>query len=191
MNGYQIFELLPKKDNGLVSFSTVARAYGLSIGSLNRALSDFDTGEGINSQAVDHLVSIGLITPQPSISDIEVLEGELLDSQLAQFGVRSVGLPSPRPSAPLAVSAEGYSLNGKLQALLALQAENQALKTDIETLRENQANALRAWEEMTILEAELTAENSVLRKQRTLEEIEAKALKRQLKVMGVVGKSLE
>jgi hypothetical protein len=191
MNGYQIFELLPKKDNGLVSFSTVAKTYGLSIGTLNRALSGFDTGEGISSQALDHLISIGLITPQPLDSDKEVLEGELLDSQLAQFGDRTVGLPSPRPSAPLAVSAEVYSLNGKLQTLLALQAENQALKTDIETLRENQANALRAWEEMTILEAELTAENSVLRKQRTLEEIEAKALKRQLKVMGIVGKSLE
>lgn len=198
---------LKKKPNGLVSFKTTERSFNLTTGTLNRALAEFDTSDGISLEAFQSLVKQGLITlesvpgsvPESEVSgpsDIPVWHGEVLDldSQLALFnkggGEIVAPNPAPRPSALDTVGSKDYALNGRLQALLKLQAENQQLKGDINTLRENRGKALSAWEQVELVEAELLAENRLLRKQREAEDIDNKALDKQLEVLGIKGKSV-
>lgn len=189
MNVQTVYRTLRKKPNGMVSFKTVEREFRLTTGSLNRALTLFDTSEGISLEAFESLVSQGLIVLE---AEKEIVEGELvfpdLSSQLSQFSKLTDYSLSPRPSGPTEIASQDFVMNGRLQTLLALQAQNQQLRGDIETLQENRGKALETWEKVELLEAELMAENRLLRKQREGEEIDNKALERQLKTMGIMGK---
>jgi len=190
MNTETIYNSLPKKANGLVSYGTIQKSFGLSTGALNRALDGVDTSEGIALEAFQILVEKGRIdlTPPPAPAPIE---GEIVDlsSQLALFNGPGPSHGNPRALAP--ISGQSYQLNGKLQRLMELQSQNQQLQSEIEILQVNRETGLSALEKVSILEAQLEAENLQLRRTREIERIEAAALDERLKIAGIVGKSAD
>ena len=192
MNTETIYNSLPKKANGFLSYGTIQKAYGLSTGALNRALTDFDTAEGISLEAFQTLADRGIIdlTPPPAPAPAPI-EGEIIDlsSQLALFNDPGPSHGNPRALAPIA--GQTYQLNGKLQRLMQLQTENQQLQSEIEILQVNRETGLSALEKVSILEAQLETENLQLRRTREIERIEAAALDERLKIAGIVGKSAD
>jgi len=189
MNIESSYNSLPKKSNGLVSYGTIQKSFGLSTGALNRALEAIDTSEGITLEAFQILVEKGHIdlTPPPALAPIE---GEIVDltSQLALFNGPGPSHGNPRALAP--ISGQSYQLNGMMQTLLALQSENAQLESEIQTLQGNRESGLQALEQVALLKAQLEARNRELRRAREIERIETQALEAHLQSSGIVGKSV-
>ena len=189
MNTETIYNSLPKKANGLLSYGTIQKSYGLSAGALNRALEAVDTSEGISLEAFQTLADKGVIdlTPPPAPAPIE---GEIVDltSQLALFNAPGPSHGNPRALAPIA--GQTYQLNGMMETLLALQSENAQLESEIQTLQGNRETGLQALEQVALLKAQLEARNRELRRAREIERIETQALEVHLQSSGIVGKSV-
>lgn len=192
MNVESSYNSLQKKSNGLVSYGTIQKVYGLSTGALNRALEGIDTSDGISLEGFQRLADKGLIDLTPAPAPIPI-EGEIVDlsSQLALFNGSSPSISHGHTKALAPIAAQSYQLNGKLKRLMQLQSENQQLQSEIETLQINRETGLTALEKVSVLEAQLEAENLQLRRAREIERIEAAALEQRLKIAGIVGKSLE
>jgi len=192
MNIESSYNSLPKKSNGLVSYGTIQKSYGLSAGALNRALEAVDTSEGISLEAFQTLADRGIIdlTPPPAPAPAPI-EGEIVDlsSQLALFNGPGPSHGNPRALAP--ISGQSYQLNGMMETLLALQSENAQLESEIVTLQGNRESGLQALEQVALLKAQLEARNRELRRAREIERIETQALEAHLQSSGIVGKSLD
>ena len=184
-----VYNLLPKKTNGLVSFGTIQKRYGVSTGSLNRGLEGFDTSEGIAFEAFEALITRGVITlPDPTPTPVVTVETGI-GAQLAVLTPTSI--TQIDRFNPGTVDPQTYLLNGKLQELQALQAQNQQLAADIETLRANQNKGFEALQALTMVEAKLRLENRQLTQERALQAIENQGLEAQLNQLGILGKSSE
>jgi hypothetical protein len=184
-----VYNLLPKKSNGLVSFGTIQKRYGVSTGTLNRGLEGFDTSDGITVEAFKVLITRGVITlPDPTPTPVVTVETGI-GGQLAVLG--STTINQIDRFNPGTVDPQTYLLNGKLQELQALQAQNQQLASDIETLRANQTRGFEALQALTMVEAKLKLENRQLAQEKALQAIENQGLEAQLKELGILGKSPE
>lgn len=190
MNTETVYNSLPKKANGFISYGTIQKSFGLSAGALNRALEAIDTSEGITLEAFQILADRGIIdlTPAPAPAPIE---GEIVDltSQLALFNGPAPSHGNPRALAPIA--GQSYHLNGMMEILLALQSENAQLESEIQTLQGNRESGLQALEQVALLKTQLEARNRELRRAREIERIETQALEAHLQSSGIVGKSLD
>lgn len=192
MNIEIVYNSLPTKSNGLISYGTIQKRYKISTGALNRALEGIDTSDGIPLEGFRALVDKGLIdlTPAPAPAPAPI-EGEIVDlsSQLALFNGSSPGPSHGNPRALAPVAAQSYQLNGMMETLLALQSENAQLENEIHTLQTNRESGLQALEQVALLKARLEARNRELRRAREIERIENQALEAHLHSSGIVGKS--
>jgi hypothetical protein len=184
-----VYNLLPKKSNGLISFGTIQKRYGVSTGTLNRGLEEFDTSDGITVEAFKALITRGVITlPDPTPTPVVTVETGI-GGQLAVLGSTTINRIDQFN--PGTVDPQTYLLNGKLQELQALQAQNQQLASDIETLRANQTRGFEALQALTMVEAKLKLENRQLAQEKALQAIENQGLEAQLNQLGILGKSPE
>lgn len=188
MNTETVYNSLPKKGNGLISYGTIQKRYGISTGALNRALEGIDTSEGISLEGFQRLADKGLIDLTPPAP--APIEGEIVDlsSQLALFNGSSPGLSHGNAKDLAPIAAQSYQLNGMMETLLALQSENAQLENEIHTLQTNRESGLHALEQVALLKAQLEARNRELRRAREIERIETQALEAHLQSSGIVGK---